>query len=136
MIEASIILGLVATVIYIATTFTRLKLATVFRDFVAVISSIIAGIASTMLPTGEEVALLVFLYIISLWFYGVERQEQSSRRFVDPASSRVFVGIATFIIATWICFSRIDLRLTLIIALSSLIFGAYKLRMIMRETTK
>ncbi|AFL66158.1 hypothetical protein [Desulfurococcus amylolyticus] len=133
MTEVLIILGVISTIVYTAMSFTRLKLATAFRDFTAIITSLIAGVSSTMLPTGEDSLILfltVFFYITSLWFYGVERQGQVSKRLVNPASSRILVGVIAFVIATWIVFSKIDSRLALIIILSSLLLGAYRLRTI------
>ena len=92
-----------------------------------------------MLPTGEDpltLFLVVFFYIASLWFYGVEGQGQPSKRLVNPALSRIFVGMAMFVIATWITFSKIDFRLALIIILSSILLGAYKLRAIEKAVVK
>lgn len=139
MTEVLIILGVTSTIVYAAMSFTRLKLATAFRDFTAIIASLIAGVSSTMLPTGEDpliLFLIVFFYITSLWFYGVERQGQVSKRLVNPASSRILVGVIAFIIATWIVFSKIDSRLALIIILSSLLLGAYRLRTVEKSITE
>lgn len=124
------LLGLLSTCIYVALTLLKLRLSTLFMDFVVFVSSLIVAISLTMIPLGGgfPLVLSVFLYINALWLYGVEVKEVSKRRIVNPSVSRVFVGLVLFLTATWASFSTIDTRLALIILLSSLILGTYRLK--------
>lgn len=137
MSEYLVLTGLAATMLFAILTFLRINIATSFRDFAVFIASIILAIASTLAVTGGEGVTLaagIFLYVNAVWFYGVGNAQQSARKaFFAPSAPRVFIGLLFFIIATWIAFSGIDLRITLIILLVSILLAAYKVRMLEKK---
>lgn len=55
------------------------------------------------------------------------------KAFFTPSAPRILVGLLFFIIATWIAFSGIDLRIALILLLVSILLAAYKVRMLDKE---
>lgn len=140
LIELSIVLlflGLLATAIYVIATFLRIRLSTLFIDFVVFLASIIVAVAMTLNPhwSGFPIVFSIFLYINALWLYGVESRTVSMRRAsINPSISRVFIGLILYLIATWITFSTLDVRLGAIIALASLILGAYRMKRIEKTT--
>lgn len=137
MSEYLLVTGLASTVLFVILSFTRIKIATGFRDFAVFIASIILAIASTLVITGEESvvsAVGIFLYVNAVWFYGIGNAQQPVRKaFFTPSAPRILVGLLFFIIATWIAFSGIDLRIALILLLVSILLAAYKVRMLDKE---
>lgn len=54
MSEYLLVTGLASTVLFVILSFTRIKIATGFRDFAVFIASIILAIASTLVITGRR----------------------------------------------------------------------------------
>lgn len=137
MFNQVLILSISFTILYVVLTFTRLKFATVFTDFTVFTSSIILAILLSFIPIENvfTLSLSLFLYINSIWLYGVESREVSKRKYVfNPATTRVFIGLIVFIISSWLSISVIDARIALITILLSLILGAYKLKSLAKTT--
>ncbi|MEM0378806.1 MAG: hypothetical protein QXP68_07195 [Thermosphaera sp.] len=136
MSEVTLAIGVASTIVFTALSFTRIKLAETFRDFAVFIASVILAIASTFAVPGENalpLASTIFLYVNAIWYYGFESLREPSRKpAFNPAASRAFIGVIFFLVATWICFSGMDVRIALIIVLSGALLGAYKIRKIVK----
>ncbi|MEM1555222.1 MAG: hypothetical protein QXM54_01645 [Desulfurococcaceae archaeon] len=123
-------LGLFTTAIYIILTFLRIRLSTLFMDFAVFLSSILVAIAVTFNPVWNSlnIALSIFLYINALWLYGIEnRVVPRKRTVINPSLPRVFVGLILYLVATWIIFSQLDVRLGIIAILLSIILGTHRM---------
>lgn len=131
-----LLLGICATVTYVALTFIRLRVSNLFLDFTVFLSSIIIATLSNFFATEQvlSLSLSIFLYINSVWLYGVESREVLTKRYVfNPSISRVFIGTILFIIALWLSFSQVDIRVAIITILISIILSVHKAREISKK---
>lgn len=126
-----LLIGIFATLVYVTLTFVKLRISSLFLDFTVFLSSIVLAIFSSFFVVEQALALSlsIFLYINSIWLYGVESRDVLTKRYVfNPSISRIFIGTILFIIATWLSFSPLDARLAVIIILISIMLSIYRAR--------
>ncbi len=126
----------VVTMLVALFTFKHFKISTSFRDFTILIVSLICAIVVTMTPPLNEVPLLpwiTILYVNGVWFYGAEPKTSPKRIFaVNPAVTRVFLGLLLLAIASWLSMSSYNVSIALIIILIYVLLGAYKEKGLMK----
>lgn len=137
-LDAGFILGValavVSTILAVFLTFRHYLKSSGFRDFtvfILILSLIVATAVTLVMPLSEAplLPLITVLYINGLWLYGAGVENASRSRFtVNPAASRVFVGIMLLVISSWLAVSAYHVGVALITVLIYVLLGAYRLR--------
>lgn len=125
-------LASVSTILTVLFTFKRYFRSSGFRDFTVFVLSLIVAIAVTLVVPLSKAPLLPWvtvLYINGLWLYGAEAENASrGRSAVNPAASRVFVGVILLVISSWLTVSTYHAGVALMTVLVYVLLGAHRLR--------